>query len=133
MYHLFRENILLCENIRHHCIERPIRSLEEHKGREEKRRKREEKFEISGTMDANSLEMMSKYDDLNNGFLTSWMHIWNFICCLMVTLNVPYRFLKVLAPKITNYVGHTELQIWNFWKSKSYSFLDFVRNSKMMI
>ena len=208
MYHLFRENILLCQNIRHHCIERQIRSLEEHERREEKRRTRAEKFEILETMDENCLEMMSKYDevktggqslndknkykhiwccswkifgtynchlikvyrvqslserklidvireerdnrlaysantpqsrikekprDLIYGFSTSWINVWNFICCLIITLNVRYRFLKVLAPIILKFVTCTDFTVVELRKSESYSFLDFVRNSKMMI
>ena len=108
-----------------------VQSLSKRKLNDVIREERDNSFAHSANTQQNRIKEKSR--DLIYGFSTSWMNVWNFICCLIITLNVLYRFLKVLAPIISKFVTCTDFTVVELRKSKSYSFLDFVRNSKMMI
>ena len=108
-----------------------VQSLSQRKLIDVIREERDNRFAYSANTPQSRIK--EKPYDLNYGSSTSWMNVWNFICCLIITLNVLYRFLKILAPIISKFVTCTDFTVVELRKSKSYSFLDFVRNSKMMV
>ena len=80
-----------------------VQSLSERKLIDVIREERDNRFAYSANTPQSRIK--EKPRDLIYGFSTSGMNVWNFICCLIFVVR----------------------------KSKSYPFIDFVRNSKMMI